>query len=107
MQISVKTGKYKGNTIHMAGFRDYSESRYVKKLVEKNYTVVVIHQDDEMQKIGAKKKVRFVSGVYSPGTYIQDDIDTDNRWSNNLMLVPSISGAGILVLGITSPSILN
>jgi DNA mismatch repair protein MutS len=87
MQISVKSGKYKENTIHMAGFRDYSESRYVKKLVDKNYTVVVIHQDDEMQKTGAKKKIRFVSGVYSPGTYVQDEIDTDNRWSNNLMCI--------------------
>jgi DNA mismatch repair protein MutS len=49
--------------IVMAGFRDYSLEKYLNKLQELGYTVVVHDQDAQI------KEERALSGVYSPGTF--------------------------------------
>jgi len=87
MSISEKKIGYEGGKLFMAGFRDYQEDKYVKKLVDNNFTVVVILQEDNMQKSGAKKKVRYLKGIYSPGTYINYETQPELQWSNNIMCV--------------------
>ena len=91
MTISAKKIKPKGEgheTIYMAGFRDYSLEKYVKKLVDHEFTVVVISQREEkMQQSGAKKMERFVEGIYSPGTHMSYETETDQQWNKHLMCI--------------------
>ena len=92
MTISAKKLKPKGGDnqeiIYMAGFRDYSLEKYVKKLVDHEFTVVVISQREEkMQQSGAKKMERFVEGIYSPGTHMSYETDTDQQWNKHLMCI--------------------
>ena len=47
----------------MAGFRDYSLEKYLNRLQEAGYTVVVHSQDAQI------KEERALSGIYSPGTF--------------------------------------
>ena len=79
-------------TIYMAGFRDYSLEKYVKKLVDYEYTVVVISQREEnilqKQQGGNNKKMeRFVEGIYSPGTHMSYETETDQQWNKHLMCI--------------------
>ena len=55
----------------MAGVPKYAIDKHVKKLLDNNYTIVVIEQ------IGEDKKDvdRQITNIYSPGTYL-DDINT-------------------------------
>jgi DNA mismatch repair protein MutS len=92
MTISAKKIKPKGggqqDIIYMAGFRDYSLEKYVKKLVDHEFTVVVISQREEkMQQSGAKKMERFVEGIYSPGTHMSYETETDQQWNKHLMCI--------------------
>ena len=61
----------KTNNILMAGVPKYAIDKHVKKLLDNNYTIVVIEQ------IGEDKKDvdRQITNIYSPGTYM-DDINT-------------------------------
>ena len=79
-------------TIYMAGFRDYSLEKYVKKLVDYEYTVVVISQREEnilqkQQGVNNKKMERFVEGIYSPGTHMSYETETDQQWNKHLMCI--------------------
>lgn len=87
MQISEKKASYKDKHLYMAGFgvRDWQLEKYKNRLLEHNYTVVVIIQLEEMQSSGAKKKKRELEGIYSPGTFIPPD--TKAQWSNHIMCV--------------------
>lgn len=91
MNMSVKKVKYKEfpkDTVYMAGFRDYSIDKYVNKLVENLFTVVVMIQKEEMQQnANVAKKVRVVEGVYSPGTHIAYETETEQKWSQHLMCI--------------------
>jgi DNA mismatch repair protein MutS len=51
----------------MAGFKDHLQDKYVRKLQEAGYTIAVYEQDEQCN--------RFLSGVYSPGTYFSSDND--------------------------------
>jgi len=68
------------NNPFMAGFPKISINKYLPVLLENNYTVILIDQDDE--KNNGKVK-RFVSSIYSPGIQPMDldnnikDIDND------------------------------
>jgi DNA mismatch repair protein MutS len=87
MQISEKKASYKNKALYMAGFgiRDWQLEKYKTRLLENNYTVVVIVQLDEMQSSGAKKKNRELEGIYSPGTFVPPD--TKTQWNNHIMCV--------------------
>ena len=87
-KIKSTKGGENQETIYMAGFRDYSLEKYVKKLVDHEYTVVVISQREEkMQQSGAKKMERFVEGIYSPGTHMSYETETDQQWNKHLMCI--------------------
>lgn len=87
MQISEKKASYKNKALYMAGFgtRDWQLEKYKTRLLENNYTVVVIIQLEDMQSTGAKKKKRELEGIYSPGTFVPTD--TKITWNNHMMCV--------------------
>lgn len=86
--ITLKTkSKYKTYPLYIAGAPEYKIDRYVKQLVDVQCTVVVISQNEKMQTSGAKKKERYVEGIYSPGTYMTPETQTETRWSNHLMCI--------------------
>lgn len=88
MQISRKKIKYKNNgeVVYMAGFRDYSLEKYLKRLVDEQFTVVVIIQQ-EKQTATSKKMTRIEKGVYSPGTHVAYEPDTDKQWNKHTMSI--------------------
>jgi DNA mismatch repair protein MutS len=60
------------NNPYMCGFPTVSINKYIEKLVNNGYHVVVVDQEGTGQDVE-----RNVSGVYSPGTYI-DNINNEN-----------------------------
>ena len=61
--------------IIMAGFSHYTIDKYIKKLQESGYTIVVYTQDEQ-----SKNTTRSLAGIYSPGTYFSQDT---NQITNN------------------------
>ena len=66
----------KTNNVLMAGSPTYCVEKHVKKLLEYNYTVVIIEQ------IGDDKKdvERKITNIYSPGTYNEDMNSSKNNY---------------------------
>ena len=56
------------DNIMMAGFKDFQIDKYIRKLQEADYTVVVYTQDE-----AAKNTTRSLSGIFSPGTYFANE----------------------------------
>ena len=54
--------------VMMAGFKDIMIEKYLKKIQEAGFTVVVYTQDE-----AAKNTTRSLAGVFSPGTYFSND----------------------------------
>jgi DNA mismatch repair protein MutS len=52
----------------MAGFKDYQLDKYVKKMQDIGFTVVVYSQDE-----AAKNTSRSLAGIFSPGTYFHSE----------------------------------
>ena len=67
------------NNVIMAGFRDYSLEKYIKKLQSFNYTSVVYSQDE-----AAAGTTRSLTGIYSPGTYFSND---ETKLTNNTLCI--------------------
>ena len=88
----------KTNNILMAGSPIYCVEKHVKKLLDNNYTIIIIEQ------IGDDKKdvERKVTNIYSPGTYIEELNSTKN---NNLMSIyidnTEILEGNILEIGVS------
>jgi DNA mismatch repair protein MutS len=64
----------------MAGFSHYMIDKYLKKLQEAGFTVIVYTQDEQ-----AKNTTRSLSGIYSPGTYFS--LETNNKITNNITCI--------------------
>ena len=62
--------KMEGVDIVLAGFKDAFIEKYVKKLQEQSYTVVVIEQQENKT---TKEITRVLYAIYSPGTYFGDE----------------------------------
>ena len=58
-----------------AGFKTHLIEKYIKKLQDSGYTVVVYEEDGE-EDVTTKKKNRSLTGVYSPGTFFSFDSET-------------------------------
>jgi DNA mismatch repair protein MutS len=56
------------NNIVMAGFKDFQIEKYIKKIQDNGFTVVVYTQDDNM-----KNTTRSLSGIFSPGTFFHSE----------------------------------
>ena len=78
----------KDETIVMAGFKDIMIDKYIKKLQEAGYTTVVYTQDEQ-----AKNTSRNLAGIFSPGTYFNNEQDacdgssSRNKLTNNTMCI--------------------
>jgi DNA mismatch repair protein MutS len=64
----------------MAGFSHYMIDKYVKKLKDAGYTIVVYTQDEQ-----AKNTTRSLSAIYSPGTYFSQE--TTSQITNNIVCI--------------------
>jgi DNA mismatch repair protein MutS len=64
----------------MAGFSHYMIDKYLKKLQEAGFTVIVYTQDEQ-----AKNTTRSLSGIYSPGTYFS--LETNSKITNNISCI--------------------
>lgn len=68
--------------IMMAGFRDFTLDRYLTKLTDSNFTVVVYIQEKD-----GKKIIRKLDKIYSPGTYLSCETENVPALTNNIMCV--------------------
>lgn len=70
-----------GETVFMAGFRDYSLDKYVPRITDGGYTAVVYVQSKN------DPKDRNLLAIYSPGTYISYETDSSPQITNHIMCV--------------------
>jgi DNA mismatch repair protein MutS len=62
-----------------AGFKTHFIEKYIKKMQDNGYTIVVFEEDSVIDPI-SKKIVRNLTGIYSPGTFFSSD---NEHISNN------------------------
>jgi len=105
LNISSKTQGYDNGTVVMAGFRDFTIDKYITKLTENGFTIPVFVQEKD-----GKKITRVLDKVYSPGTFISCDTDSNHLISNNIMTIwfetykqvtGMRDGKGLLVYGVS------
>jgi DNA mismatch repair protein MutS len=68
------------NNYLMIGFNDFRLEKYVKKLQQSNYTIVVYRQDEE-----TNHTTRSLYEIYSPGTYFS--IDENQKITNHIVCI--------------------
>jgi DNA mismatch repair protein MutS len=66
----------------MAGFRDYTLEKYLQKLSDAGYTAVVYIQEKD-----GKNVKRVLQSVYSAGTYLSYDTDSNQQITNHIMCI--------------------
>jgi DNA mismatch repair protein MutS len=74
----------KGQII-MAGFMVYLLDKYLPRMLEKGYTVVIYLQEKDPKKDKTYNRVLYK--IYSPGTYLACDSDSSPQITNNIMCV--------------------
>ena len=67
------------DSIWFAGFKDFQIEKYIKKIQDAGFTVVVYTQDES-----AKNTNRSLAGIFSPGTYFSNE---QNKLTNNLTCI--------------------
>ena len=77
----------------MCGFPDHALPKFVKILVDNKYTVIILSQVSP-----PPKPQRSVTAIYSPGTYIPDEI---SQYSNNLMSIYFDDACSHSIIGIS------
>jgi len=89
----------KANQILMSGFQLPYSGKFIKLLVENNYTVVLVHQVTEKPNI-ERKVVR----VISPGTYLEDYNTEANNYMMSVFIenISSWIAVGISVIDIST-----
>ena len=76
---NVCSATLKNYTVVMAGFKEFMIDKYVKKLQESGFTIVVFTQDES-----APSTPRSLYAIYSPGTYFSTET---NKITNNVLCV--------------------
>lgn len=66
------------DSVVMAGFSHYMIDKYLRKLQETGFTVVVYTQDEQ-----TKNTTRSLAGIHSPGTYFSLDSSPSSQITNN------------------------
>ena len=75
----------KKGQIVMAGFNLYLLDKYLPKLTDAYFTVVVFVQEKEAKKDGTYNRV--FHRTYSPGTFLTCDTDSSPQITNNIMCI--------------------
>lgn len=72
--------KINGDQVVNAGFKTHLIEKYIKKLQEHGYTIIVYEEegDDPI----TKGKIRNLTGIYSPGTYFYPEPDVEQITNN-------------------------
>lgn len=71
-----------------AGFKTHLIDKYVKKMQEIGYTIVVYEEEDEGPDKSKQGKTRSLTDIYSPGTYISiDNISSSDELNNNVCCI--------------------
>jgi len=105
LNIAEKKLIHNGCSIVMAGFRDYSLDKYIQKITDAGYTTIVYIQEKNGRDV-----IRKLHGIYSPGTYISYETDTNPQITNNIMSIwfevsktisPNISYQQKLIYGVS------
>jgi len=78
LNCSITNGRCMAGFPFSCNFRDYSLERYVKKMQELGYTIIVYVQDGQ-----GSNTTRSLHCIYSPGTFFSSDSDSVVRLSNN------------------------
>ena len=81
LSITDKKQMHGKDLVVMAGFRDYNVERYIQNVVDANFTAVIYTQKE----IEKGRMTRELTGVYSPGTFLPADSDTDTKMTNNVL----------------------
>jgi DNA mismatch repair protein MutS len=88
----------KTNNVLMAGVPKYAIEKHIKKLLDNNYTIIIIEQ------IGDDKKDvdRKITNIYSPGTYLEDINSVHNNFLLSIYIenTPTLNG-NMLEIGIS------
>uniref|UniRef100_A0AB39J9E4 Muts7 n=1 Tax=Florenciella sp. virus SA2 TaxID=3240092 RepID=A0AB39J9E4_9VIRU len=79
LAIASKQAYVNKKSLQMAGFRDYLLEKYIEKIYNHGYTIVVYIQKETNGVIE-----RIENGIYSPGTTI---LDNDQSLSNNISCI--------------------
>jgi len=69
-----------GHQVINAGFKIHLIEKYIKKLQDNGYTIIVYEEVGEDPI--TKTKIRNETGIYSPGTYIHNEVDTEQITNN-------------------------
>lgn len=80
--IAEKKATYNGHQILAAGFPDYKLEKYLQKITENSFTVVVFVQEKN-----EKNTNRIFHSVHSPGTYLSYETDSSPQITNNIMCI--------------------
>ena len=93
------TRKNKNNDVidiknpYMMGFPLAAFQKYLKILMDNGFTVVVIDQIVKLTKID-----RVVTGVYSPGTYIQDSMSPNANYLMSILIEDEVQLDGSILM---------
>ena len=107
LSIAEKNFEYQNKPVLMAGFRDHRLDFYIQRLTENNITTVVYSQKKESNGV----VTRDLYGIYSPGTFIPYDVDSNHHLTNNILCVwlesylPLGSSQSNIVYGVSSINI--
>jgi DNA mismatch repair protein MutS len=69
-----------GDQVVLAGFKTHLIDKYIKKLQDNGYTIVVYEEEGEDPI--KKTKIRNETGIYSPGTYFSYEPDSEQLTNN-------------------------
>ena len=71
-----------------AGFKTHLVDKYIKKMQEIGYTVLIYEEDEEIDTYSKKNgKTRSLTDIYSPGTYISLDNTLNEELNNNICCI--------------------
>ena len=107
LSIAEKSIEYDNKPVLMAGFRDHRLDFYIQRLTENNIITVVYSQKKE----GNSVVSRDLYGIYSPGTFIPYDVDSNHHLTNNILCLwlesylPLGSSQQNIVYGVSSINI--
>ena len=89
----------KTNKILMGGFQMPYSSKYIKLLIDQNYTVVIVSQITEKPNI-----IRKVTDILSPGTYLESFNLEDNNYMMSIYIekISTWKAVGISVIDIST-----
>ena len=83
LSIAEKSILYEDKPVLMAGFRDHRLDFYIQRLTENNITTIVYSQKKE----GTTAVTRELYGIYSPGTFVPYDVDSNPTLTNNILCI--------------------